>query len=129
MARTRTPAAAAPATVRLAQAAAVLCVLVLLWQFVSAGRLLSGEDATGGHGAGAVALHVTAGLLLLATALEGRRTRVWWPAELAAVVFALTFVQAALGSAGEMAAHVPTALVLSAGTVWLTAWAFRPATP
>ena len=89
--------------------------------------MLVGEDALGGHGAGAIALHVTTGLLLGATVLHGRRTRVWWPAALAAAVFVLTFVQAALGSAGSIVTHVPLALVITVGTVWLAAWSFRSA--
>lgn len=128
MTRTRDTTVAAPvSTLRPVQAAAVLSVLVLFWQFLSAGRMLVGEDAVGGHGAGAIALHVTTGLLLVATVLHGRRTRVWWPAALAAAVFVLTFVQAWLGSHDAVAVHVPLALVVTAGTVWLTAWAFRAA--
>ncbi len=127
MTRTRDTAVAAPPTaIRFAQAATVLSVLVLLWQFFSAGQLVAGEDALGGHGAGAIALHVSSALVLVATVLHGRQTRIWWPAVLAAVVFLLTFVQAALGSSGDIALHVPVALVLTAGTVWLTAWAFWP---
>ncbi|WNV76173.1 hypothetical protein [Geodermatophilus sp. DSM 44513] len=123
---TRTPdTAVAPSTVRAVQAAAVLTLLVLGWQFVTAGRISVGEDALGGHAAGAIALHVTSALLLLATALHGRRTRVWWPAALAGVVLVLGFVQAALGSSGSIEAHVPLALLLVVGTAWLAAWAFR----
>jgi predicted anti-sigma-YlaC factor YlaD len=126
MTRTRDTTVAAPvSTLRPVQAAAVLSVLVLLWQFLSAGRILVGEDAVGGHGAGAIALHVTTGLLLAATVLLGRRTRVWWPAALAAAVFVLTFVQAALGSSGSITTHVPLALVVTVGVVWLAAWSFR----
>ena len=128
MTRTRDTTVAAPvSTLRPVQAAAVLSVLVLFWQFLSAGRMLVGEDAVGGHGAGAIALHVTTGLLLVATVLHGRRTQVWWPAALAAAVFVLTFVQAWLGSHDAVAVHVPLALVVTAGTVWLTAWSFRAA--
>jgi len=128
MTRTRDTTVAAPvSTLRPVQAAAALSVLVLFWQFLSAGRMLVGEDAVGGHGAGAIALHVTTGLLLAATVLHGRRTRVWWPAALAAAVFVLTFVQAWLGSHDAVAVHVPLALVVTAGTVWLTAWSFRAA--
>ena len=39
----------------------------------------------------------------------------------------LTFVQAWLGSHDAVAVHVPLALVVTAGTVWLTAWSFRAA--
>ena len=127
MTRTRDTTVAAPvSTLRPVQAAAVLSVLVLFWQFLSAGRMLVGEDAVG-HGAGAIALHVTTGLLLVATVLHGRRTRVWWPAALAAAVFVLTFVQAALGSSGSITTHVPLALVVTVGVVWLAAWSFRTA--
>ena len=126
MTRTRDTTVAAPvSTLRPVQAAAVLSVLVLFWQFLSAGRMLVGEDAVGGHGAGAIALHVTTGLLLVATVLHGRRTRVWWPAALAAAVLVLTFVQAWLGSHDGIAVHVPLALVLTGGTVCLTAWSSR----
>lgn len=128
MTRSRdTTVAAHVSTLRPVQAAAVLSVLVLFWQFLSAGRMLVGEDAVGGHGAGAIALHVTTGLLLVATVLHGRRTRVWWPAGLAGAVFVLTFVQAWLGSHDGIAVHVPLALVITGGTVWLTAWSFRAA--
>jgi hypothetical protein len=128
MTRTRDAAVTAPvSTLRPVQAAAALSVLVLLWQSFSAGRVLVGEDALGGHGAGAIALHVTTGLLLAATVLHGRRTGLWWPAALAAAVFVLTFAQAWLGSHGGITVHVPLALVITVGTVWLTAWSFRSA--
>jgi hypothetical protein len=126
MTRTRDAVAPQTSTIRLAQGTAVLSVLVLLWQFFSAGQLVTGEDALAGHGAGAIALHVATGLLLVATVLHGRRTRLWWPAALAAAVFLLTFVQAALGSSGNIAVHVPVAMVVTVGIVWLTAWAFWP---
>ncbi|MGY1679677.1 hypothetical protein [Geodermatophilus sp. SYSU D01176] len=126
---TRDTTVAAPtSTTRPVQAAAVLSLLVLSWQFLSAGRIMAGEDAVGSHGAGAIALHVTTGLLLLATALHGQRTRIWWPAALAAGVFVLTFVQAWLGSHGGIAVHIPLAMVLTVGIVWLTVWAFRSPT-
>jgi hypothetical protein len=110
---------------RFVQAAAVLSLLGLLWQFATAGRILSGAQATGIHGAGAIALHVTTGLLALATLLHARAGGARWPVVVAVLVFACTFVQAALGDAGVMSAHVPGALVITVGTVWLTAWAFR----
>jgi hypothetical protein len=128
MTRTREAAVATPtSTLRPVQAAAALSVLVLLWQFFSAGQLMTGAAGTGGHGAGAIALHVATALLLLATVLHGRRTRVWWPAALSGVTFLLTFLQAWLGSAGQVAAHVPVALVVTIGIVWVTAWSFWPA--
>ncbi|HEX2072444.1 MAG TPA: hypothetical protein VHF92_01560 [Geodermatophilus sp.] len=121
----QTAVGAPSSTIRLVQAGAVLSLLVLLWQFVSAGRLLTGADALTGHGAGAIALHVATGLTLVATVLHVRRSAVRWPAVLAAAVFVLTFVQAYLGSSGAIATHVPGALALTVGVVWLAAWAFR----
>jgi hypothetical protein len=118
-------AARSASVVRAVQATAALSVLALLWQFVTAGRILSGSDATGVHGAGAIALHVTTGLLVVATLLHARAGGARWPVVVAAAVFVAGFVQAALGSAGNMAAHVPGALVLVVGTVWITAWALR----
>ena len=126
MTRTRDAVVVPQTSMRLVQGAAVLAVLVLAWQFFSAGQMLNGEDATDGHGAGAIALHVATFLLLAAAALHGRRTRVWWPVALAAVVFLLTFVQAYVGSHGSLAVHVPLALALTVGVVWLTAWSFWP---
>lgn len=105
-----------------------LSLLVLLWQFVSAGRVLDGTDGLDGHATGAIALHVSTGILLAGAALHGRATRTWWPTTTAAAVFVLAFAQAWLGSSGRIALHVPVALLLSAALVWLAAWAFRPAT-
>ena len=48
-----------------------------------------------------------------------------WPVAVSANVLVAGFVQAAVGEAGNMSAHVPGALVLTVGTVWVTAWAFR----
>jgi hypothetical protein len=126
---TRTaPTPAASRTVpagRFVQGAAVVSLLVLVWQFATAGRIISGAQAAGIHGAGAIALHITTGLLAVATLLHARAGGARWPVVVAVLVFVCTFVQAALGDAGVMTAHVPGALVLTVGTVWLTAWAFR----
>jgi uncharacterized membrane protein len=122
---TRTQPAQTASSVRAVQAAAVLSVLALLWQFATAGRILAGSAATDAHGAGAIALHVTTGLLVVATLLHARAGGTRWPVVVAALVFVATFVQAALGDAGKMSAHVPGAFVIVVGTVWVTAWAFR----
>ncbi|MQA33987.1 hypothetical protein [Modestobacter roseus] len=111
--------------VRAVQATAALSVLALLWQSVTAGQLLTEPQDPALHGAGAIALHIATGLLLIATVLHVRAGGARWPAVLAAAVFVATFVQAAVGSDGNMAAHVPGALVVTVGVVWLTAWAFR----
>jgi hypothetical protein len=116
-------------TVRLVQAAAVLTVLALLWQSATAGRYLSGTTDLDLHAAGAIALHVTTLLLVIATLLHARAGGARWPAAVSGAVFLAAFVQAYLGSEANMSAHVPGALVLAVGTVWVTAWAFtrRPA--
>ncbi len=106
------------------RAAAALTVLSLLWQFLSAGRVLSQGDGLGGHGTGAIVLHVVSALLVVATVLHARAGGARWPVVVSAAVFVAGFAQAALGDAGNMAAHVPGALVLTVGTVWVTAWAF-----
>jgi hypothetical protein len=116
-------------TVRLVQVGAAVSLLVLLWQFISAGQIMTGADATGGHGAGAIVLHVVTGLTAIAAALHARRSGVTWPLFLAGAVFVLTFVQAYLGSSGTIAVHVPLALVITGGVVWLAAWSFRSVTP
>ena len=122
---------AAPETARSAgtiqpvQVTAVLTVLSLLWQWLRAGRLLSQSDALDAHGAGAIVLHVVAALLVVATAVHARAGGARWPVVVSAAVLLAGFAQAAIGDAGNMTAHVPGALVLTAGTVWVTAWAFR----
>jgi len=112
-------------TLRAVQAAAVLSVVVLLWQFATAGRLVTHEGSDDAHAAGAIALHVVGALLVVATLLHARAGGERWPVVLSAVVFVAGFVQAALGDAHNMTAHVPGALLLTVGTVWVTAWAFR----
>jgi len=112
-------------TMRAVQAGAVLSVVVLLWQFATAGQLVSESDARDAHGAGAIALHVVNALLVAATLLHARGGGARWPVVVAAAVFVAGFVQAAIGDAGNMGAHVPGSLVLAVGTVWVTAWAFQ----
>lgn len=111
--------------IRAVRAAAVASVVVLLWQFATAGQVMSEADAMDAHGAGAIALHVVGALLVVATLLHARAGGARWPVVVAAAVFVAGFVQAAVGDAGAMAAHVPGSLVLAVGTVWVTAWAFQ----
>jgi hypothetical protein len=112
-------------TIRAVQVAAVLSVITLLWQFATAGRYLSGSTDLDMHKYGAVAVHAATLLLVVATLLHARAGGPRWPVTVSALVFACTFVQAALGDAGNLSAHVPGALVLTVGTVWVTAWAFQ----
>jgi hypothetical protein len=109
------------------QVTAVLSVLVLAWQFVTAGALLPRGGPIGLHATGAIVLHVVLGLLTVAAVLWARSARgPWWPAVVAAVVFVLSFLQAYAGEHGILTLHVPCAMLLTLGTVWVTAWSFGP---
>ena len=104
-----------------------LAVVVLAWQFVTAGELLPRGGPVELHATGAIALHVVLGLLAIAAIqLAGAARGPWWPAVLAVLVFLLSFVQAYVGSNGPLAVHVPCALVVTVGTVWLAAWSRTP---
>ncbi|GLZ47773.1 hypothetical protein Acsp06_39580 [Actinomycetospora sp. NBRC 106375] len=127
-----THAAAAPRAVAAPLTAvritAVLSVIVLAWQFVTAGALLPRGGPIGLHATGAIVLHVVLGLLAIAAILWSRAARgPWWPAVLAVVVFVLSFAQAYAGEHGILALHVPCAMLLTVGTVWVAAWSFTSA--
>ncbi len=123
-ARGGTTASRATTLLRALRVVAVLAVVNLAWQFVTAGQLFPRGGPFELHEAGAIALHVLTGLTTVAAALYWRATRgPWWPMVLAAVVFALSFVQASVGGYATLAVHVPGALVLTIGAVWVAAWA------
>ena len=123
------PGSRAATAVTALRVLAVLCTLELLYQTATAGQILmpTSEDAEEWHGAGAIALHVLTGLLTLA-AFWYRRTAggPWWPTVVSAVVFVTTFVEAALGHGSSLWGHVPLAMALAIGIVWVTAWTFTP---
>jgi hypothetical protein len=111
--------------VRALQATTTLTLLVLAWQFVTAGQMIPRGGPEELHATGAIVLHVASGLAVVAAFLVGRAARgPWWPTVLGAVVFALTFLQAWTGSYGPMAVHVPGAILLTVGSAWITAWAW-----
>ncbi len=117
------------AVLRSLQVTAALSVLVLLSQFITAGDLVTrgggGEAVAGIHATGAIVLHVVTGLATIAAALVWRlRGAPLWPAVLAAVVFVLTFVQAYFGGYSTLYVHVPGAMILTVGSVWLLIWSF-----
>lgn len=120
--------ASSSATLRFLRFAAVASVLVVLFQFVTAGQILAtGPSATAVHGVGAIAMHIIFGLTVLAAAIHWRvRGSAVWPVVVAAVAFVLTFFQAHFGSTGAMALHVPIAVLLTTGIVWVAAWSFTP---
>ena len=123
---TRRPGTNAVAMLRAVQVLAVLSVLNLVLQFVTAGELFGrGEGPEGLHSAGAIALHVVTGLLTIAAGLHWNATRgPLWPTILAGVTFVLSFVQAYVGGRSTLYIHVPGALVLTVGAVWVLAWSF-----
>lgn len=104
----------------------MLSLVSLAFQFVTAGELVAHSGASPDvHGGGAIVLHVITGLTTLAAAMHWRkRHTAVWPALVAGLVFVFSFVQAALGDIGAMWAHVPGALVLTVGAVWVAAWSF-----
>ncbi|WP_181784895.1 hypothetical protein [Pseudonocardia pini] len=105
---------------------AVLAVLVIVVQGVTAGEILGqSRSAEMLHNLGAYGVHAFTGLAMIAAVLVVRATGARpWPAVLAAVVFVVTFPQAALGSYGVMVVHVPLAMVLLVGSVWVLVWSF-----
>jgi hypothetical protein len=114
---------------RAVQVTAVLAVLNLILQYVTAGQILPrGGPAIGTHATGAIVLHVVTGVLALAAILYARAQRgPWWPPVVAVLVFVCSFVQAYFGEEGNLKVHVPGAMVLTVGIVWLTAWSFTRA--
>jgi len=107
---------------------AALAVVAVLWQFVTAGQLLprGSEGAETGHAAGAIVLHVVSGLAAIAAVVLWRQRVVSLAlAALAVVVFAFGFLQAALGGYNSLYVHIPGAMLLTAGVVWLLVAAVR----
>lgn len=100
----------------------------LLWEFVTAGQLVTyNMDALPLHYGGAFAVHAASGVQLLAAVLVWRLPGAGSPGgprhdRLVAVVSLLAFVvgfpQAAMGTYGPLQAHVPLAMLLVALVVW-----------
>ncbi len=107
---------------------AVLTLVSIALQFVTAGQLFPGGGPEQLHSGGAIVLHVVSGLAAISAVLLWRRGSA--PASvatLAVTVFVLTFVQAAVGGRSTLWIHVPGAMVLTVGAAWLTALAWRDA--
>lgn len=105
---------------------AVLAVAIIVVQGVTAGEILARSDtAEMLHSLGAYGVHVFTGLTMIAAVLVVRMSGArQWPAVLAALVFVVTFLQSALGSGGVMTVHVPLAMVVLVGSVWVLVWTF-----
>lgn len=114
-------------TLRGLQITGGLAVLSLLFQFLTAGQLFPDGGPEALHAVGAVAVHVCTGLVLLAAAVHWRLGRgPGWTPVLAGVTFVLSFVQAYFGDRSSLWLHVPGALILTVGVVWLLAWSYTP---
>jgi hypothetical protein len=112
--------AASTPWLRAFQAFAALAVLAVLYQFVTAGQLLPQGGPGQAHAAGAIVLHAFSGLATVAAVVLWRRGQTSRNvAVLAVVVFVATFVQAAVGGYDSLYVHVPGAMLLTAGVVWL----------
>jgi hypothetical protein len=114
---------------RALQVAAALTVLCILVQGVTAGQLLSrNEAALSLHGDGAIVMHVLSAVATLAAFLHWRATRgPLWPTMLSAVVFVASFVQGYVGEAGVMSVHVPLAMLVLVCAVAVLVWSVGPA--
>lgn len=105
---------------------AALAVLTVLSQFVTAGQLFPSGGPLLAHQAGAIVLHVVSGLAAVCAVLLWRRGAVGVGlAALAAVVFAFGLVQAAMGGYDTLYVHIPGAMLLTTGVVWLLVVALR----
>jgi uncharacterized membrane protein YhhN len=121
----RTPAGTVTRTLRPAQALAALTVLSEFFQFITAGQLFPSGGPERVHAGGAIVLHLVSGLAAVAVFLHHRASGgAWWPTVLAVVVFGLTLVQAATGGRDHLAVHVPGAMIVTVGSVWLATWLF-----
>ncbi|EGX56381.1 hypothetical protein SZN_28173 [Streptomyces zinciresistens K42] len=108
-----------------ARVLAALTVATVVLLFGTAGVLVQDGQAEDLHGVGALLLHTTSGLLTLTLAFLAYRGRLAWTgAAVSAVLFGLSFVQAAYGSSDSLNLHVPGAFLIGAGSVGLATWLF-----
>lgn len=105
-------------------------VLALLFvvQGLTGGEYLVGNEAVMEllHGPGAIAIHIVSGLqMVVAAALWGVGGGPLWPTVLSALVFGVSFGQAALGAGDTLDYHIPLAMVLLIAITWVLVWAWR----
>ena len=125
-ASTGAPARTSTGLVRAFQVFAALAVVNVLIQFVTAGQLFPNGGPEEAHAAGAIVLHVVSGLAAIAAVLLWRQGALSVSrAALAAIVFAYTFLQAYWGGYSSLWIHIPGAMVLTAGVVWVLFVALR----
>ncbi|WP_375424107.1 hypothetical protein [uncultured Friedmanniella sp.] len=124
MAQTATTSSSGLATptplLRALQVLAGLAVLNVLFQFITAGQLFPSGGPDQLHAAGAILLHVVSGLATIAAFVLWRTGRITLGlAALTFGVFVWGFIQAAIGGYDTLYLHVPGAMLLTGGVVWL----------
>lgn len=120
MSQTTTTSTRVTPLYRALQVLSGLSVLSVLFQFITAGRLFPDGGPEEIHANGAYALHAFTGLAAVAAFVLWRQAQVSLRLlVLAVVVFGATFVQAATGGRSSLYVHVPGAMILTVGVVWL----------
>ena len=127
---TTNTSAAAPRTAsgltRAFQVFAGLAVLNVLYQFITAGQLFPSGGPEEAHAAGAIVLHVLSGLAAITAVLLWRKGALSVAgAALAVIVFGYTFLQAYWGGYSSLWIHIPGAMVLTVGVVWVLVVSLR----
>ncbi|WP_211090625.1 hypothetical protein [Nesterenkonia sedimenti] len=108
-----------------ARITAVLSVAAVVVLFATGGQLVQNYSGIDIHGAAAIGLHITTGLLALTLVLRAVLTRTGiWAAAAAMVLFGISFVQAELGDYSTLANHVLGSVITTVLCTWLTAWSF-----
>jgi hypothetical protein len=108
---------------------ATLQVAAVLMQGITAGQLVAlNGGALDFHATGAIVIHVVAAIQTIAAFLLWRASRgPMWPTVVSALALVVGFIQAALGDAGNMKVHVPTALALTILISAVFVWSWLPA--
>lgn len=120
------PATRSRTMLRVFQIFTALAVLVVLFQFVTAGQLFPDGGPEGAHAAGAIVLHVVSGIAAIAAFLLWRGKAIGTGLlVLAVAVFGFGFLQAAMGGRSSLYVHVPGAMLLTAGVTWQVVAALR----
>ncbi|MBB6171875.1 hypothetical protein HNR23_001935 [Nocardiopsis mwathae] len=103
---------------------ALLHAALLLVEFVTAGRLIIQDySALPLHSMGAVAVHIAAGLQVLAAVLLWRPGGgPLWPTAVSAAALGAGIAQAYFGSARMLDLHVPMAMLVVILVTWVLAW-------
>lgn len=131
MTTTQSRSSTSSTSLRILQVLATLSVLTVLYQFVTAGELLPDEPSHSRvelHAAGAYGVHVFTFLVTAAAFWHYRRTSGQvWPTVLAGAVLVVGFVQAYYGNRDMLYIHIPGAMMLTAGAVWIMVWSFGQA--